>query len=359
MKTLINRLFAAALLSLPVLLSGCNAGSAAPIAAEVDDSMDAVPVKVSLPLRSDIYATYEATTTIGSEGDAPVLAKVPGEVVELLVQEGDYVKEGDILARLDGDRLRLEMLAAKANLDKARAEYDRYIDLHERGLVSKSMFDGLKYELDALEAGYDLKQLNYGYTNIRATISGYVSGRNIKPGQNIALNHETFRITDTGELIAQMQIPQVDHAKFSVGHKATLQVDSIPGRNFDAEIIRISPTIDTVNGTFRATAFIDNRDGALAPGMFARFRIAYEMHPDVLVIPAAAVIEEDEVTTVYVVVDGAVEQRAIETGIRSGDRIEVLQGLAEDEQVVVVGHSALRDGSKVLARLDNPERFTG
>jgi membrane fusion protein (multidrug efflux system) len=359
MKTLINRLFVAAMLAASLILPGCDSGSAATIAAEPDATMDAVPVKVSMPLRSDIFATYESTTTIGSEGDAPVLAKVPGEVIELLVQEGDYVSKGDILARLDGDRLRLEMLAAKANLDKARAEYERYLDLHDRGLVSKSMFDGLKYELDALEASYDLRKLNYGYTNIRATISGYVSGRNIKPGQNIGLNHETFRITDTSELLAQLQIPQIDLRKFSVGHKATLKVDSIPGRSFDAEIIRISPTIDTSNGTFRATAFIDNSDGALAPGMFARFRIAYEMHPDVLVIPMAAVIEEDDATTVYVVVDGEVEQRAITTGIRSDDRIEVLQGLAEDEQVVVVGHSALRDGSKVLARLDNPERFTG
>jgi membrane fusion protein (multidrug efflux system) len=83
--------------------------------------------------------------------------------------------------------------------------------------------------------------------------------------------------------------------------------------------------------------------------MFGRFTIAYEMRPDALVVPAAALLDEDEQTTVYVVNNGQVEKRVVETGIRDGDMIEILGGLGDNESVVVVGQTGLREGSKVFA----------
>ena len=355
MKTINQTLFILAIATLPVL-SGCGTGEASVVAA---DKATPVPVEVSVPARADIYATYHATTTIGSEGDAPVLARVPGEVVELLAEEGDWVEQGQVLARLDGERLRLEVLSAKADLDLARGEYERYVDLNMRGLVSKSMFDGLRFELEGLESTYKLKKLNYNYSRIRATISGFVSTRKVKLGQSIAVNEEAFHITDTNQLVAYLQIPQTELEKFAAGNVATLEVDSMPGHKYAATIARISPTIDTRNGTFRATALIDNDLEELAPGMFARFTIAYEKHAEALVIPLRAVVEEDEQTSVYIVSNGEVMRRQIETGIEFDDQVEVLSGLAGDEQIVVVGQSSLRDGSKVLARLDTQDSYTG
>jgi membrane fusion protein (multidrug efflux system) len=346
------------LAALPAL-SGCGTGEASAVALDTEQEITPVPVEVSIPARADIYATYAATTTIGSEGDAAVLARVPGEVVELLVEEGDWVEKGQVLARLDGERLRLEMLSAKANLDKARGEYERYEDLSLRGLVSKSMFDGLRFELEGLESTYKLKKLNYNYSRIRATISGFVSTREIKLGQSIAVNDTAFRITDTNQLVAYLQIPQTDLAKFAAGNTATLEVDSMPGRKYAADIVRISPTIDTRNGTFRATAIIDNAADELAPGMFARFTIAYAKHTNALLIPTQAIVTEDQRSSVYVVSNGEVTLRQIETGIESGGRVEVLSGLAENEQIVVVGQSTLRDGSKVLAQVDAQDSYTG
>jgi len=133
----------------------------------------------------------------------------------------------------------------------------------------------------------------------------------------------------------------------------------MPGIDFDAEIARISPTIDVRNGTFRATAFIDNDGGHIVPGMFARFTIAYEKHEDALVIPLDAVVEEDDETTVYVVSNGEVTRRIVETGVSSDNQVEILSGLTEDEAIVVVGHSGLRDGSKVLASNLTLDSFTG
>jgi len=354
-----NSLLAVLALSSIAIIPGCGTGEASVSNEAEVRAATPVPVEVAIPVRADIFATYRATSTIESDADAPVLARVPGEVVQLLAEEGDLVEAGQVLARLDGERLRLEMFSARADHERASKELDRYDDLAERGLVSAAMYDGLKFDVDALRARYDLANLNYGYSEIRATISGIVSSRDVKLGQSIDANSVAFRITDTSELVAYLQIPQSELAKFSSGHNASLQVDSMPGTDFSAIIARISPTIDTRNGTFRATAIIDNRATDLVPGMFARFTIAYEKHEDALLVPGNAVVEEDDEASVYVVADGAVALRVVETGIRSGDQVEILSGLADDEEIVVVGHSGLRDGSKVLASNRSVDSFTG
>jgi membrane fusion protein (multidrug efflux system) len=341
------------------VIPGCGTGQASVTDAAEVRAATPVPVETAAPLRADIFATYHATSTIESDVDAPVLARVGGEVVELLVEEGDVVAAGQVLARLDGERLRLEMLSARADLDRVSGELTRYDDLAARGLVSEAMYDGLKYDVDAMQARYDLARLNHGYSAIRATIGGVVSAREIKLGENVTANSVAFRITDTSELVAYLQIPQAELAKFATGNDAELEVDSMPGRSFDATIARISPTIDTRNGTFKATAVIKNDSGDLVPGMFARFTIAYEKHADALLIPRIAVIEEDDEAAVYVVNNGAVSRRIVETGIASDNHVEILGGLGENEEIVVIGHSGLRDGSKVLASNLAVDSFTG
>ncbi len=342
-----------------IMLSGCGTGEASVASNEEIQAATPVPVAIALPRRADIFATYEATTTIASDADAPVVAKVGGEVVDLFVEEGDRVEQGHVLAQLDGERLRLEMLSAKADLDRVFGEYERYTDLAARGLVSEAMFEGLKYDLQALEASYELARLNFDYSKIRAPISGVVSTREVKLGQSVTVNDVLFRITDTSELVAYLQIPQAEIAKFSAGHAATVAVDAIPNTMYIATIARISPTIDVRNGTFRATAFIDNRAGELAPGMFARFTISYEKHADALVIPKRALVEEDDQTSVYVVENGEVTRRIIETGVEAAEVVEVLGGLSGDEEIVVIGQSGLRDGSKVLASNILPDSYSG
>lgn len=354
-----NPIIAVLALAFSAQLAGCGVGQASVSDEETIRAATPVPVQVAQPFRADIYATYAATATIDSDADAPVVSRIAGEVIELLVEEGDWVEKGQVLARLDAERLRLEMLAARANLNQAKTEYERNSDRFKRGLISASMFENLKYDLDALQASYGLRKLSYGYSDIRAPITGVVTAREIKPGQHLAVSDVAFRITDTSELLAYLQIPQSELPKFEAGHTARIEVASMPGSAFPATIERISPTIDTRNGTFRATAIINNEAGHLAPGMFGRFTIAYEKHANALVVPTEALIDEDNENAVYVVNNGEVVRRVVSTGIESDGRVEIVGGLDEDDVVVVVGHSGLRDGSKVLASDDIPGSFAG
>jgi membrane fusion protein (multidrug efflux system) len=353
----LKKVFIAALAtSAAGLVSACGVGQAS-ATDEAEQAVSApLPVEVVLPMKSEIFATYHTTTTISSDADAPVPARVSGEVVDILVEEGDEVVQGQILARLDGQRLRLEMEQARASLEMATREYDRTVNLHERGLVSSTAFDGMKFDMESLQATYELKRLYYEYSNIRAPIAGVVSARDIKLGQHLNANDISFRVTDTRQLVAHLKIPQSELARITTGHTAEIRVDAMPEQIFVATISRVSPTIDARNGTFRATAYVDNESGLLAPGMFSRFAIAYEKHEDALTIPAAAVIEEDNESVVYIVTDGAAERRVIRTGIRSNGIVEVLGGIDQQDQIVVTGQSGIRDGSRVLASV--PTRTT-
>lgn len=344
---------------LAIALSGCGVGEAKVADNFEENEASALPVEVSFPQHADIYATYQTTSALESDSDAAVLARVAGEVVEILVEEGALVKQGQVLAKLDGELLRLEMLQAKARLNQTRSEYARLRDLHERGLVSATTYEGLKFDMDALQASYDLKHLNYGYTRIRAPIAGIVSSRDIKIGRQVYVNDPVFRITDTTRLVAYLKIPQTELQKFAEGQSVSLTVDAMPEAMFAATIDRISPTIDVITGTFRATAYVDNGHGQLAPGMFARFSIAYEKHESALVIPAAALLTEDGIAVVYVVSDDQVERRVIKTGIESGGMIEVLGGLGASEAVVITGQTGLRDGSRVLASNSTSDLVSG
>ena len=339
-------------------LTGCGVGEARP-KLNAADAAAPLPVEVVMPHKAEIFATYQTTSNITADIDAPVIARVDGEVTKILVEEGDQVTQGQLLARLDGERLRLEMQQAKANLDKTTREYERFINLHDRGLVSSAAFDAMKYDMDSLQASYELKQLNYSYTFIRAPIAGVVSARDIKIGQHINVGNPTFRVTNTSNLLAYLQIPQSELSKFAAGHPAIVSVDAMPERTFKATIARISPTIDARSGTFRATAFIDNEHGLLAPGMFGRFDIAYEKHSDALLIPVDAVLQEDNVFVVYIVDNGAAIRRPIETGIVDAGNIEVLSGLDGSEYIIVTGQNGLRDGSRVLASILSRRPVTG
>lgn len=330
------------------LLSGCGVGEAK-LTAAAGVSPAPMPVETAVSYRSDIFATFATTATIEADADAPVPARVAGQVVELLVEEGDRVAAGQLLARLDGERLRLEMQQAKAKLEMSTRELQRFRRLAERGLVSAAAVEGLAFEREALAAAFELMRLQYEYTGIRAPIDGVVSSRDIKLGTQVTAGAPTFRVTGTTKLVVHLLIPQTELSRISAGDDADLRVDAIPGRRFKATISRISPTIDPRNGTFRATAYIDNSDGSLAPGMFGRFAIAYEKHSAALLVPDIAVLREDNENVVYVVKDGSAARRRVQLGIEANGLVEIVDGLEEREKVVVSGHGSLRDGSKVMA----------
>jgi membrane fusion protein (multidrug efflux system) len=346
----------AVLLLAAVALTGCKANGKN-AAKDEDAGPVAIPVEVAAPIVGDMQAVYTGTASITADRTAIVMAKVRGEVRAVLAEEGDRVRAGQVLARLDGDQLRLEAAQAEANLRKLERDYDRNIELQKSGLVSVTAFDSLKYELDTARATYGLAKLQLSYTEIRSPINGVVVrraalmrvGNTIAPLGGVTASEESaaFAVSDFDSLVLTVGVPEGELPKLAVAQSAQVTVDAVPGRAFDARIGLITPRVDPATGTFPVKVEIDDPEGQLRPGMFARVSIVYESKANALKVPRSAFLENDGPPAVFVIVDGKAEQRQLELGLLNGSYVEVLSGIAPTDQVVVVGQSGLKSGTAV------------
>jgi membrane fusion protein (multidrug efflux system) len=337
-----------ALLACALLAGGCAQEGAEPEQAETDEEeVVAVPVEVGQPIRGDIYAVYSGTAPIEAFAEADVIAKVGGEVREILVEEGDDVKQGQILARLDGDRLRLELNQSEANLQKLKRDYERNVDLKEKGLISTGDFDKIRYEMEALEASYNLAKLELDYTQIRAPIDGIISNRFIRRGNTIAVNEPAFRVTSFDPLVAYLHVPEREYRNIQKDQMVGIDIDALQGQRIVASVTRVSPIVDPDTGTFKITIEISDEQRRIKPGMFGRISIVYDQHSNVLQIPRSAIIEESSGTSVFVVEGDKAVRRDVSTGYSNSGMIEVTDGLTDDDRVVTVGQVGLKDDATV------------
>jgi len=333
-------------IAVTALVAGCSNGRAKD-KERAGAAETAVPVEVQPLKRAPMVAVYSGTASIEAHEEAEVVAKVGGEVRQIFVEEGDSVREGQVLARLDGDRLRLDLAQTEANLRKLERDYKRQLELSEKGLVAKGTAENAKFDLDALRAAYDSARLELSYTDIRAPIPGVISIRHIKIGNTIKPNDPTFRVTNLDPLLAFVHVPEKEFRKLAPGQPADVVVDALGGQHFAGTISRISPTVDPQTGTFRARVEVPDATRRLLPGMFARVNIAYERRENALQLPRTAILDADGEQSVYVVVKNKAEQRKIATGLANSGWIEVLQGLKGDERVVVIGQAGLKTGTAV------------
>jgi membrane fusion protein (multidrug efflux system) len=239
------------------------------------------------------------------------------------------------------------MQQSQANLRKLQRDYQRNVDLKDRSLISAGDFEKIQYEMEALQATYDLSRLELGYTEIRAPIAGVISQRFIKIGNTIDVNAPTFQVTSLVPLISYLHVPEREYRRIAAGQTATLRIDALQGAEFEGTVARISPVVDPATGTFKATVEVYDETRRLKPGMFARLHIIYDMHADALQIPRSAIVEEAGESAVFVIAENTAQRRPVQTGYAESGRIEIVEGLAENENFVLVGQSGLKEGTRV------------
>lgn len=332
-------------------LTSCEQGDEG----DAEEEAAAIPVEIARPTRGDIFAIYAGTATIEAFSDASVVAKVAGEIRSILVEEGDTVESGQVLARLDGDRLKLEVQQTEANLRKAERDFQRNVELNEKGLISAGEFEKIRYEMEALKATHDLAKLEYSYTQIRAPIDGVVSERFVKVGNTISVNAPTFEVTNLDPLISYLHVPEQEYRRIKSGQVVDIKVDALQDSHFEGIVARLSPVVDPETGTFKITIEISDPSRRLKPGMFGRISIIYDMHANALQIPRSAIVGEADQSIVFVVNDNTAERRIIRTGFSDSGQIEVVEGLDDSDALVIVGQSGLKNDSTVS--VINAEEF--
>jgi membrane fusion protein (multidrug efflux system) len=306
-----------------------------------------VPVKVVRPSRGDIVQSIQATTSIEAKREADVYSKMTGFCDRIFVEEGDAVREGDRLAKLDDEEIRLTFEQAAARLDKAKNDYERAVELHAGGLISDQAFQDLSVQFRLAKSDYDLSRKRLDDTAIMAPLSGVVTDRDVKLSDLVSTTQPLFRIVDLYTLEAEVHIPEQDYAKVRAGQEAILKIDAFPEKSFSGRVERKSPVIDSRSGTAEATIAVDNPEGILRPGMFVRVQIVIAVHPEALILPREAILMQGDTKTVFTVRDGVAREVTVQTGFQEGDRVEILDGLAGEDPVVVRGHLGLQGGTKV------------
>ncbi len=329
-----------------LLLSACQFDTPAD-ADNADGKTPPVPVETSAPVRADVYAMYSGTAPIEAYAEADVIARVHGEVRELLVEEGDEVSKGQVLARLDGERLRLELNESEAKLRKLQRDYERNIDLKAKGLISDGDFEKIKYEMEALEAAFNLASLELDYTRIRAPIAGVIARRYIKLGNTISEGDAVFRVTSLDPLVTYLHVPEREYRHIDPGQPVGIEIDALAGERIEALVSRVSPVVDPETGTFKITVEIVDKERRIKPGMFGRIGVIYDVHKNALQIPRSAIIENEGTASVFVVDGDRALRKPVTTGYGNKGMVEISSGLRDDEQVVIVGQASLKQDSLV------------
>jgi membrane fusion protein (multidrug efflux system) len=228
-----------------------------------------------------------------------------------------------------------------------KSDFQRNKDLREKGLLSEGEFEKLRYDLEALEASFNLASLELDYTQIRAPIDGVVSERYIKVGNTIRVGDPAFRVTSFDPLVAYLHVPEREYRQIETGQPVAIDIDALAGQRIMASVTRVSPVVDPETGTFKITIEISDDQRRIKPGMFGRMSIVYDVHANALQVPRSAVVEDMGNQSVFVVEDDKAVRRIVKTGYGNNGMIEITEGLSDGDAVVTVGQVGLKPDAKV------------
>jgi membrane fusion protein (multidrug efflux system) len=306
----------------------------------------AIPVRVAPVERRAISQFLETNGTVESDNDVALVARTSGPIVELRAEEGMRVEQGQLLARIDDDEIRARLELAKVNLGEAELANERAKAQYENQILSRELFDQAASKLEAARAQVRENEVQLAYTSIKAPFRGMIVERYVKFAEHVQNNTPLFRISDFDPLQCPIQVPEKDLARLEVRQPAYLTVEAFPGERFEARVLRVSPVVDSATGTVKVTLEVETR-GRLRPGMFASVFLETDRHADALVIPKRSLVLESIGDTVYVKDGDAARRREVRLGFDEGDHVEVLAGLEQGQEVVILGQDSLSDGTPI------------
>ncbi len=332
-----------------------------------------VPVRVAQVelARVESTVTNSKAGTVRARRRAKISAEAGGRIVEILHREGDRVEAGAVLIRLNDATPRAQLALAEEGLrvaeasanqacverDRARRELRRKRSLAEKEIVSedvldalesayagaKASCDSLRAEVDRSRASIESARVELAKFEIRAPFTGVIAeqdvelGEWITPSPPLLTSPPVVDIIDLDSLYVSAPMDEVDSAKIHVGQPAKLTVDSHPGEEFAARVVRVAPyvlDVEAQNRTVEIEVELDDPEVAsrFLPGTSADVEVVLEARPDVLRIPTAALLEGSRV---LVASNGTLEERAVEVGLKNWEFAEVRSGLDAGQKVVV------------------------
>jgi RND family efflux transporter MFP subunit len=325
-------------------------------------------VVVAKVASQNVSSEVRAPVELRPLAQAEVGSKTLGYLDAVLVERGDKVKRGQLVALVRPSDLPDQLVAARGSLAQAQASatlarnnLERVTGLAPRGVVSQQELQQAQAAVataEAQEAAAKAQVAGYatrlGETRITSPLDGVVAFRRLDPGALVGPTAAQTILT-----IAQIDLLRVfvtvterEVHLVKVGQKAHVEVDALSGRRIEGAVVRLAPTLDPATRTLDAEVQIDNAAGDLRPGMFGRGAIVVDVHPNAAVIPATALTMTGGKRYVFVLSGDKVQRREIETGVDEGTWLEVTKGVTAGEEVVTVGMDAISDGALVRVSRD-------
>ena len=307
----------------------------------------AVPVETAAVHVGPIQRRLTAVGSLRSNESVIIRPEIAGRIAEFRFTEGERVTGGQPLVVLDDSIYRAEVEEVQASLELSRANYDRALDLLQRGAGTTKARDEAVAQLRADEAGLHLARARLDKTVITAPFDGVVGLRKVSIGDFVGIGQDMVNLEQIDPLKADFRVAEVYLAAVRPGQRIELRVDAFPDETFAGEVYAIDPLIDESGRSVVLRARLPNGDGRLRPGLFARVMLVLNERDDALQIPEQALVPQGQEQFVFRVVDGKAALTKVEVGIRRDGMVEIVSGLGPEDQVVTAGQLKIRDGAPV------------
>ncbi|MGX5737039.1 efflux RND transporter periplasmic adaptor subunit [Bosea thiooxidans] len=315
----------------------------------------AVPVEVANVELMTVAEEVEALGTLAADEMVVIAPEIAGRVIELGFKEGESVKKGQELVKLDTAILSAELKQAQADLGLARDTHERLRSLVSRGSGTQVSLDEAIAKLASSEARVELAKAKLAQSTIVAPFNGVVGLRSVGVGDFVAVGKPLITLTNIDPIKIDFRVPEIFLSRLKVGQPVSMRVDAVPDRTFTGQTYAIDPVVDINGRAIRLRAAIPNADLTLKPGLFARLAITVDQRLNAIVIPEMAVVPDGMGKMVYVVDGGKAKRIPVELGKRLPGKVEVLSGLTPKMQIITAGQMRLRDGSAIAIK-DKPLR---
>ena len=318
--------------------------------------------------RRDIRQLVSLTGTLSPRNQTTVKAKVAAEVQEMLVREGEPVRRGQVIARLDASepQARLDEKAAdleggRAQLALAQKNRATQLVLLEKKFISQNAFDSTQSALQvsearikALEAQVAIARKAVEDTVVRAPMAGFVAQRLAQPGEKLAIDGRLYALVDLSEMEVEAAVPATDIGYVRIGQDVRFRVEGFEDRLFAGRIARINPATQAGTRSIIVYAVLPNRDGTLKGGMFAKGQLTVSKRTGALVVPLAAVRHDAGQAYVWRIDGSRLARARVQLGLKSEDDgvVEIVSGLAMGARIVRADLGSLREGAeaKIVVR---------
>jgi membrane fusion protein, multidrug efflux system len=299
--------------------------------------------------------------SLEGQTSAMIGAKISGRIEQVFVQDGQRVKAGEPLVKLEsGELANSAQMAqdgvrkAQANYDNVKADYNRYVTLYEQNAVSRQQLDSAETrmkvsdaDLSSALAGQRNAEQQYGYGVITAPVDGVVANKAATVGQVVAPGAVLMTVENISQVYAVINIEQKDLGLVQLGQTAKVSVDAFPDKVFAGTVDIINSVAGASSRMFRTKVKVDNTEGLLKPGMYIKVELATGKTEQVVSVPQPAVIQKQGLYYVFVIENNKAIRQQVEVGDVVGNFIEIKSSLQQGQVIAVNNVNKLKDGDTV------------